>query len=52
MLPDLLLAVMLIGMAWAALSSNDLRRSVVLFIAFGLSGQDCMLRIWPWPKRL
>lgn len=36
MLPDLLLAVMLIGMAWAALSSNDLRRSVVLFIAFGL----------------
>jgi multisubunit Na+/H+ antiporter MnhB subunit len=36
LLPDLLLAVMLVGIAWAALSSNDLRRGVVLFIAFGL----------------
>ncbi|MES9862945.1 MAG: hydrogenase subunit MbhD domain-containing protein [Candidatus Thiodiazotropha sp. LLP2] len=35
-LPDLVLALMLIGLAWAALSSNDLRRGVVLFIAFGL----------------
>jgi multisubunit Na+/H+ antiporter MnhB subunit len=35
-LPDLVLAIMLIGMAWAALSSDDLRRGVVLFIAFGL----------------
>ncbi|MEW8624608.1 MAG: hydrogenase subunit MbhD domain-containing protein [Candidatus Thiodiazotropha sp.] len=35
-LPDLLLAAMLIGLAWAALSSDDLRRGVVLFIAFGL----------------
>jgi multisubunit Na+/H+ antiporter MnhB subunit len=36
MLPDLILAVMLIGMAWAALSSDDLRRGVILYIAFGL----------------
>ncbi len=36
LLLDLLLAVMLIGIAWAALSSHDLRRGVVLFIAFGL----------------
>ncbi|MBV2090780.1 MAG: DUF4040 domain-containing protein [Candidatus Thiodiazotropha sp. (ex Ctena orbiculata)] len=36
LLPDLLLAGMLIGLAWAALSSDDLRRGVVLFIAFGL----------------
>ncbi|MES9850639.1 MAG: hydrogenase subunit MbhD domain-containing protein [Candidatus Thiodiazotropha sp. L084R] len=36
MLPDLVLAVILIGMAWATLSSDDLRRGVVLFIAFGL----------------
>lgn len=36
MLPDLVLAAMLIGLAWAALSSDDLRRGVVLFIAFGL----------------
>jgi multisubunit Na+/H+ antiporter MnhB subunit len=35
-LPDLVLAVMLIGMAWAALSSDDSRRGVILFIAFGL----------------
>ncbi|MEW8509084.1 MAG: hydrogenase subunit MbhD domain-containing protein [Candidatus Thiodiazotropha sp.] len=35
-IPDLVLAVMLIGMAWAALSSDDLKRSVILFIAFGL----------------
>ncbi|MBW9257826.1 MAG: DUF4040 domain-containing protein [Candidatus Thiodiazotropha sp. (ex. Lucinisca nassula)] len=36
LLPDLLLAGMLIGLAWAALSRDDLRRGVVLFIAFGL----------------
>jgi multisubunit Na+/H+ antiporter MnhB subunit len=35
-LADLMLALLLIGLAWAALSSDDLRRSVVLFIAFGL----------------
>jgi multisubunit Na+/H+ antiporter MnhB subunit len=35
-LPDLLLAVMLIGLGWATVSSTDLRRSVALFIAFGL----------------
>jgi multisubunit Na+/H+ antiporter MnhB subunit len=36
MLPDLVLGVMLIGLAWAALTSDDLRRGVILFIAFGL----------------
>ncbi|MET0072519.1 MAG: hydrogenase subunit MbhD domain-containing protein [Candidatus Thiodiazotropha sp.] len=36
LLPDLLLAAMLIGIAWVALSSADLRRGVILFIAFGL----------------
>ncbi|MCG8017101.1 MAG: DUF4040 domain-containing protein [Candidatus Thiodiazotropha sp. 'RUGA'] len=36
LLPDLLLAGMLIGLAWAVLNSDDLRRGVVLFIAFGL----------------
>ena len=36
LLPDLLLAALLLGLAWAALSTHDLKRSVVLFIAFGL----------------
>jgi multisubunit Na+/H+ antiporter MnhB subunit len=35
-LPDLLLAAMLVGLGWATVSSTDLRRSVALFIAFGL----------------
>lgn len=34
--PDLVLALLLLGLAWAALSSVDLKRGVVLFIAFGL----------------
>ncbi len=33
---DALLAILLLGLAWAALSGTDLRRSVVLFMAFGL----------------
>lgn len=33
---DTLLAILLLGLAWAALSGTDLRRSVVLFMAFGL----------------
>jgi multisubunit Na+/H+ antiporter MnhB subunit len=33
---DLLLAVLLLGLGWAAVSSRDVRRGVVLFIAFGL----------------
>ncbi|MCW5601238.1 DUF4040 domain-containing protein [Nitrosomonas sp.] len=33
---DLLLALMLIGVAWVVLSSPDLFRAVVLFIVFGL----------------
>ncbi|MEJ2309926.1 MAG: DUF4040 domain-containing protein [Gammaproteobacteria bacterium] len=33
---DLLLALLLPGLAWSAISTRDLRRGVVLFIAFGL----------------
>ncbi|CAE6509806.1 conserved membrane hypothetical protein [Nitrosomonas nitrosa] len=33
---DLLLALMLIGVAWVVLSSPDLFRAVVLFVVFGL----------------
>ena len=33
---DLLLATLILGLAWAAIFSASLRRSVVLFIAFGL----------------
>lgn len=33
---DLLLALMLLGVAWLTLSSPDLFRAVVLFISFGL----------------
>jgi energy-converting hydrogenase B subunit D len=33
---DVLLAVTMVGLAWAALSVRDLFKSVVLFIAFGL----------------
>jgi multisubunit Na+/H+ antiporter MnhB subunit len=36
LLPDLLLAALLLGLAWTALSTADLKRSVVMFIAFGL----------------
>lgn len=36
LLPDLLLAALLLGLAWSALSTQDLKRGVVLFIAFGL----------------
>ena len=36
LLPDLLLAALLLGLAWAALSTHDLKRGVVMFIAFGL----------------
>ncbi|MGD8908972.1 MAG: DUF4040 domain-containing protein [Chromatiales bacterium] len=36
LLPDLVLAALLLGLAWAALSTADLKRGVVLFIAFGL----------------
>jgi multisubunit Na+/H+ antiporter MnhB subunit len=36
LLPDLLLAALLLGLAWAALSTADLKRGVVLYIAFGL----------------
>jgi multisubunit Na+/H+ antiporter MnhB subunit len=35
-LPDLILAALLLGLAWSALFSQDLKRGVVLFIAFGL----------------
>ena len=33
---DLLLAAMVLGLGWAAVSSPDLKQGVVLFIAFGL----------------
>lgn len=33
---DLVLAAMLLGLAWAAVETRDLKRGVVLFIAFGL----------------
>ncbi|MGB5569784.1 MAG: DUF4040 domain-containing protein, partial [Sedimenticolaceae bacterium] len=33
---DVLLAVLALALGWAAVSSRDLRRSVVFFIAFGL----------------
>ena len=33
---DLLLAALLIGLAWAAVATRNLKRGVVLFIAFGL----------------
>jgi len=33
---DALLAILLLGLAWSALSGSDLRRGVVLFMAFGL----------------
>jgi multisubunit Na+/H+ antiporter MnhB subunit len=33
---DLLLALMVLGLGWAAVSSPDLKRGVALFIAFGL----------------
>ncbi len=33
---DLLLAVMLLGLGWAAVATRDLKRGVVLFIALGL----------------
>ncbi len=33
---DLVLALLLLGLAWAAISSPSLKRGVVLFIAFGL----------------
>jgi energy-converting hydrogenase B subunit D len=33
---DLLLAAALLGLAWQVMSSRDLFKSVVLFIAFGL----------------
>lgn len=35
-LVDLALAGMLLGLEWAAVSSPDLKRGAVLFIAFGL----------------
>ena len=35
-LMDMLLALLLLGLAWGALSTRDLKRGVVLFIAFGL----------------
>ena len=34
--PDLLLAAMLLGLGWAAVTTRNLFRGVVLFIAFGL----------------
>ena len=33
---DLLLALLLVGLAWAAMAGTDLKRGVILFIAFGL----------------
>ena len=33
---DPLLAALVLGLGWAAVSARDLRRSVVHFIAFGL----------------
>lgn len=36
MLLDLLLAGLLLGLAWAAVATRDLKRGVALFIAFGL----------------
>ena len=33
---DLLLAVLVVALGWAAVASADLKRAVVLFIAFGL----------------
>ena len=36
MLLDLLLAGLALGLGWAAVSSRDIKRSVVFFIAFGL----------------
>jgi multisubunit Na+/H+ antiporter MnhB subunit len=33
---DSLLAILLLGLAWSALSGTDLKRGVVLFMAFGL----------------
>jgi energy-converting hydrogenase B subunit D len=36
LLLDLLLVLILLWLAWAALSSRDLFRGIVLFIAFGL----------------
>ena len=33
---DSLLAILLLGLGWAALSGTDLKRGVVLFMAFGL----------------
>lgn len=36
MLFDLLLAAMLLGLGWAAVATRDLKRGVILFIAFGL----------------
>ena len=36
LLLDLLLGVSLLALAWSALTSRDLRRSVVMFIGFGL----------------
>ena len=33
---DMILAGLLVGLGWAAVASPDLRRSVTMFIAFGL----------------
>ncbi len=33
---DLILAAVLVGLAWALLASQDLARGVILFIVFGL----------------
>ncbi len=36
LLPDILLVISLLGLAWATLTTSDARRSVIFFIAFGL----------------
>ena len=36
LLLDILLVISLLGLAWATLTTSDARRSVILFIAFGL----------------
>jgi energy-converting hydrogenase B subunit D len=45
LLLDLILVLTLLWLAWVALSSRDLFRGIVLFIAFGLVLSMCWVRL-------
>jgi energy-converting hydrogenase B subunit D len=45
LLLDALLVLILLWLAWAALSSRDMFRGIVLFIAFGLLLAMCWVRL-------